>query len=48
MIDKLIVVSLLTFLIGTKNENSNFKLEKDIYDFDSFGSTIFKYQKKMR
>ena len=46
MIDKLIVVSLLTFLIGTKNENSNFKLEKDINDFDSFGSTIFKYQNK--
>ncbi len=42
MIDKLIVVSLLTFLIGTKNENSNYKLDKDINDFDSFGSTIFK------
>ena len=42
MIDKLIAVSLLTFLIGIKNENNSFKLEKDIKDFDSFGSTIFK------
>ena len=42
MIDKLIVVSLLTFLIGIKNENNSFKLEKDLKDFDSFGSTIFK------
>ena len=42
MIDKLIAVSLLTFLIGIKNENNSFKLEKDLKDFDSFGSTIFK------
>ncbi len=42
MIDKLIAVSLLTFLIGIKNENNSFKLEKDVKDFDSFGSTIFK------
>ena len=42
MIDKLIAVSLLTFLIGIKNENNSFKLEKDIKDFDSFGSTILK------
>ena len=42
MIDKLIAVSLLTFLIGIKNENNSFKLEKDIKDFDSLGSTIFK------
>ncbi len=46
MIDKLIVVSLLTFLIGTKNESSNFKLEKDINDLDSFGSTIFQMPSK--
>ncbi len=42
MIDKLIAVSLLTFLIGIKNENNSFKLEKDIKEFDSFGSTIFR------